>query len=170
LVYDLVSRVSWVSWVSWVSRVSSIILLLTASILSGVTIEEAKRRITESLPENPIDSDSEEEVTTSLRDKLRAAAVAPSEDAVVGGAASASSSAVDDHANNESSSQSLTLPNSERQLVAFSSPALEYYKTREFQGLTPEIPEGLDTDIKQGHYGIAAGYQRYEGPVRKEES
>ena len=61
-----------------------------------------------------------------------------------------------------SSSNALTVLNSERALMTFTSPAAGYFNEREFQGLIPTIPEGQDTNIQQGQFGLAKSYTRYE--------
>lgn len=65
----------------------------------------------------------------------------------------------------QTSSSALTVLNSERSLITFSSPAAGYFNEREFQGLVPTVPEGQDTDIQQGQIGIAKSYKRYEKKV-----
>ena len=63
---------------------------------------------------------------------------------------------------NSTKSAALSIYNSERSLVAFMSPAADYFNGREFQGLIPIVPEGQNTDIQQGQIGIAKSYKRYE--------
>ena len=63
---------------------------------------------------------------------------------------------------NNTKSAALSIYNSERSLVAFMSPAAEYFHGREFQGLIPIVPEGQNTGIQQGQIGMAKSYKRYE--------
>lgn len=56
----------------------------------------------------------------------------------------------------------LTVLNSERAIMAFTSPAADYFQNREFQGLLPIAPEGQVTAVQPGQYGIAATYKKYE--------
>ena len=43
-------------------------------------------------------------------------------------------------------------------LIAFESPAGEFLKARDFQGLSPQAPAGLSTAVQQGLSGIASSY------------
>lgn len=63
---------------------------------------------------------------------------------------------------NTKKTSALSVYNSERSLVAFTSPAADYFNGREFQGLIPVVPEGQNTDIQQGQVGIAKSYKRYD--------
>lgn len=138
------------------------------------------------MPENPIDSDSDGEVE-DIED-LRM--VGRQEDAVEGddndstkrnkistlignslpinasiiniGSSSRGVESTDISGGDSIANTSLTLLNSERSIVAFSSPAAEYFNSREFRGLLPIVPEGQNTAIQQGQFGIAATYRRYE--------
>jgi len=44
-------------------------------------------------------------------------------------------------------------------LIAFESPAGEFLKARDFQGLSPQAPAGLSTAVQQGLSGIASSYE-----------
>lgn len=46
-----------------------------------------------------------------------------------------------------------------QQLSVFSSAAVEYFQTREFQGLTAEVPQGHDTELHNGTFGVASEYR-----------
>lgn len=145
------------------------------SILSDVTIEEALKGVIAALPEDNIDPDSDQDsdqdqnpdfecdiedlngiqLGNSLNndDKHKTKAIISSEKAA------ALSNTISD---NSTKSAALSIYNSERSLVAFMSPAADYFNGREFQGLIPIVPEGQNTDIQRGHIGIAKSYKRYE--------
>ena len=38
------------------------------------------------------------------------------------------------------------------------SAAAAHFVNRDYQGLLPQVPEGHDTNIQPGQFGIAAGY------------
>ena len=110
------------------------------------------------LPEDNIDPDSDSEDSD-----VQVIAAMLSE--VTSSSVDAATLPVTDIPSEISSSSALTVLNSERSLITFSSPAAGYFNEREFQGLVPSIPEGQDTDIQQGQFGIAKSYKRYEKKV-----
>ena len=64
----------------------------------------------------------------------------------------------------EKMSQALSLvstsdKSTENKLIAFESPAAEFFHAREFQGLSATIDEGTTTRIQQGQFGIASEYE-----------
>ena len=142
------------------------------------------RKVIEALPENPIDSDSDvevEEIENSqgkvhqigeqgqkdISSKVVVNSYQMSNSNLTHEMSSVcdSSSRIDCDSNTYSNSMTntaLTLLNSERSIIAFSSPAAEYFSSREFQGLLPIVPDGQDTAIQEGHFGIASTYRRYE--------
>jgi hypothetical protein len=139
-----------------------IFISLSASILSDVTVEEAVRRVIKYLPEDPIDSDSDIDIEDIQISKLE---VVDTDRKTDGIKASESGKEVNPSTANSvetPSNSALTLLNSERQLMAFSSPAAGYFNNREYQGLIPMIPDDQDTDIQRGQFGIASSYKRYE--------
>jgi hypothetical protein len=111
----------------------------SAAVLDGLSVDDAVTRIVELLPENPIDSDDDN-------------------DNDCGESARAQSQKGTD----TSAATALVSVNNERQLTTFQSAAVEHFTSREFQGLSPNVPEGHDTTILPGQFGIAAGYVRYE--------
>lgn len=128
-----------------------------------MSLEDAVKSVIAALPEDNIDPDSDcdigdmediqiasgeknlNAVTTELSD-IRSAV----ETCQTGGGGSGSAVSA------------LTLLNSERSIIAFSSPAAEYFNEREFQGLLPLVPEGHDTAIQMGQYGIAKSYKKFD--------
>jgi len=50
----------------------------------------------------------------------------------------------------------------EGRLLAFSSPAGDFLRAREYQGLVAETEEGLSTQVQKGRVGIAAAYAQQE--------
>lgn len=132
----------------------------TESILSDVSIEEALKGVIAALPEDNIDPDSDCDIEdlggVHLSDR-------PSEKEIVKSQPSEQSTVVSNSTSvNSQKSAALSVYNSERSLVAFASPAADYFNGREFQGLIPAVPEGQNTDIQQGQVGIAKSYRRYE--------
>ena len=47
-----------------------------------------------------------------------------------------------------------------RALALFHSAAGEFFQQREYQGLDPDVAQGHSTEVQQGLFGIAAGYER----------
>ena len=134
--------------------------LCTESILSDVSIEEALKGVIAALPEDNIDPDSDCDIEDLGGVQLNGR---PSDKEIVKSQASEQSTAISNSASiNVQKSAALSVYNSERSLVAFASPAADYFNGREFQGLIPVVPEGQNTDIQQGQVGIAKSYQRYE--------
>ena len=137
------------------------------------------RKVIEALPENPIDSDSDVEVEEieNLQGRLHHFREEGGEKYISSNIDASSShiskiilanelsSKIDNSSRidcDSSTNTTLTLLNSERSIIAFSSPAAEYFSSREFQGLLPVVPDGQDTSIQAGQFGIAATYRRYE--------
>ena len=54
----------------------------------------------------------------------------------------------------------LVLRNQENRLMAFESPAADLLAAREYQGLLPNAPANHSTSVQQGHFGIAASYEK----------
>lgn len=132
----------------------------TESILSDVPIEEALKGVIAALPEDNIDPDSDCDIEDLGGVQLNGR---PSDTGIVESQASELSSAASISTSGSSQkSAALSVYNSERSLVAFASPAADYFSGREFQGLIPVVPEGQNTDIQQGQVGIAKSYKRYE--------
>ena len=131
--------------------------LALASILFDVSIEAAVAGVIANLPEDNIDPDSDGE-------DLDVQVIATMLSEVTSSSVDVASLPVTD-TTPPPSSNALTVLNSERALITFSSPAAGYFNEREFQGLVPTIPEGQDTDIQQGQFGIAKSYKRYEKKV-----
>lgn len=130
------------------------------SILSDVSIEEALKGVIAALPEDNIDPDSDCDIEDLGGAQLNGR---PSGKEIVKSQASEQSAATSNFASDSSQkSVALSVYNSERSLVAFASPAADYFNGREFQGLIPVVPEGQNTDIQQGQVGIAKSYKRYE--------
>lgn len=145
-----------------------------SSVLAGdVSIDLAVARITENLPENPIDDDGDDDnEDEAIRRKFSALGsgtgdAADPESAVGGASCECSLSTGGGSCTNDNSSSTvLTTMNNERQLTAFSSAAADHFSRREFQGLTPQVPDDHDTSIQPGLYGVAAGYvQLTSAPV-----
>lgn len=136
-----------------------------ASILSGVSLEDATRSVIAALPEDNIDPDSDCEI-----DDMEDIHIAPSEshrselapEVTDVTSLCKTSVTVGDGKGSGSAAGALTLLNSERSLIAFSSPAAEYFNEREFQGLVALVPEGHDTAIQMGQIGIAKSYKKYD--------
>ena len=160
-------------------------LFIVASILYDVTLEDAVQKVISALPEDPIDSDSDVDIadiedikinntiSTSISiPTLVSNETAKNEDknaALINGKNEDLNGIINNLQVSENET-ALTLLNSERSIVAFSSPAAEYFTSREFQGLVPMVPEGQDTAIQQGQYGIAKTYKKYEkNPENKPE-
>lgn len=132
----------------------------TESILSDVPIEKALKGVIEALPEDNIDPDSDCDIEDIGGAQLNGH---PNEKEVVESEASEQSTVVSNStSDSRQKSAALSVYNSERSLVAFASPAADYFNGREFQGLIPVVPEGQNTDIQQGQVGIAKSYERYE--------
>ena len=47
-----------------------------------------------------------------------------------------------------------------QQLSVFTSAAVDYFQTREFQGLSAEVPQGQDLEVREGTYGVATEYKQ----------
>lgn len=47
-----------------------------------------------------------------------------------------------------------------QQLSVFTSAAVDYFQTREFQGLTAEVPQGQDLELHDGTFGVASEYRQ----------
>jgi hypothetical protein len=130
----------------------------TESILSDVSIEEALKGVMAALPEDNIDPDSDCDIEDLGGVQMNGR---PSDNGIVKSQASELSTAASTSDNGQKS-RALSVYNSERSLIAFASPAADYFNGREFQGLIPVVPEGQNTDIQQGQVGIAKSYKRYE--------
>ena len=152
-----------------------VFLFIVASILYDVTLEDAVQKVISALPEDPIDSDCDVDIadiedikinnliSTSISNPV-SNETAKSEDknaSLINGKDKDLNGKINNLQVTENET-ALTLLNSERSIIAFSSPAAEYFTSREFQGLVPMVPEGQDTAIQQGQFGIAKTYKKYE--------
>jgi diphthamide biosynthesis protein 2 len=100
-------------------------------------LEEAINKVLESLPENPIDSDSDSDDNNIIFEGTN----------------------IDFGKFSESTVAKLA----ENRIMITDNRALEFFKEREFQGLVSEIPENQSTSIQIGQYGIAATYSENIG-------
>jgi hypothetical protein len=136
-----------------------------ASILSGVSVEDAVKSVIAALPEDNIDPDSDCDIgdmediqVASSGRNLKATTIEGSDIT----SATKTDGATEGDGDSGGTANALTLLNSERSIMAFSSPAAEYFNEREFQGLLPLVPEGHDTAIQMGQFGIAKSYKKFD--------
>lgn len=152
-----------------------------------MTLEDAIQKVVSSLPENPIDSDSDCEIEDMedirIDSKVKGVSVSTSSAAVRGdqggGVVNVPERMTENILENNakttvekkdnSNDTALTVLNSERSIMAFTSPAADYFHTREFQGLLPIVPEGQNTSVQPGQYGIASTYKRYDKNAEENE-
>ena len=141
------------------------VYIYTESILSDVSIADALRGVIAALPEDNIDPDIDSDcdaedlhgVQLGNRNSDNEIKKSPASSK-----SNQSTTKLNTTIDDNQKSAALSVYNSERSLVAFTSPAADYFNGREFQGLIPVAPEGQNTDIQQGQIGIAKSYKKYE--------
>jgi hypothetical protein len=129
-----------------------------------VSVEEALKSVIAALPEDNIDPDSDCDIgdmeDIQVGSSGRNLKATTTEGSDITSTNKTDVATVGDR-DSGGTAGALTLLNSERSIIAFSSPAAEYFNEREFQGLLPLVPEGHDTDIQMGQFGIAKSYRKF---------
>lgn len=128
-----------------------------------MSVEDAVKNVIAALPEDNIDPDSDCDIGDM--EDIQIAGSGKNLNAVateVSDIRSAVEICQAGGGGSDTAASALTLLNSERSIIAFSSPAAEYFNEREFQGLLPLVPEGHDTAIQMGQYGIAKSYKKFD--------
>lgn len=151
---------------------STVFCACLASILSDVSVEDAVKSVIAALPEDNIDPDSDSDcdigdmediqIASTVRNLKVVNAEVPDVTSAIETNPAAGGERDKDNCN---AGSALTVLNSERSIIAFSSPAAEYFNEREFQGLLPLVPEGHDTAIQAGQFGIAKSYKKFSQPA-----